>query len=139
MNLNTQIDYRDMYCVCACVCVRARVCVCVCAHLGGEDCLPGLGDHVELLDGGSQVAGGAQVGEAHETALRPHVVMGPVVPLVRGVRGYGGAERTNSSVQGNQLKHSLPKHCIVVHQHVMKTFKKADLQKWEMPHLCKSW
>lgn len=56
-------------------------------HLGGEDGLPRLGDHVELLDGGGQVAGGAQVGQAHEAALGPHVVVRPVVPLVRSVRG----------------------------------------------------
>lgn len=55
--------------------------------LGGEDGLPRLGDHVELLDGGGQVAGGAQVRQAHEAALGPHVVMRPVVPLVRSVRG----------------------------------------------------
>lgn len=57
------------------------------ADLGSEDGLPRLGDHVELLDGGGQVAGGAQVGQAHETALGPHVVVRPVVPLVRSVRG----------------------------------------------------
>ena len=56
--------------------------------LGGEHGLPGLGDHVELLDGGGQVAGGPQVGEAHEAALGPHVVVGPVVPLVGGVGGW---------------------------------------------------
>lgn len=56
------------------------------AHLGGEDGLPSLGDHVELLDGGGQVAGGSQVGQAHEAALGPHVIVGPVVPLVGGVR-----------------------------------------------------
>ena len=56
--------------------------------LGGEHGLPGLGDHVELLDGGGQVAGGPQVGEAHEATLGPHVVVGPVVPLVGGVGGW---------------------------------------------------
>lgn len=55
--------------------------------LGGEDGLPRLGDHVKLLDGGGQVAGGAQVGQAHEAALCPHVIVRPVVPLVRCVRG----------------------------------------------------
>lgn len=55
--------------------------------LGSEYGLPRLGDHVELLDGGGQVAGGAQVGQAHEAALCPHVIVRPVVPLVRCVRG----------------------------------------------------
>lgn len=57
------------------------------ADLGGEDGLAGLGDHVELLDGGGQVTGRSQVSQTHEAALGPNVVVGPVVPLVRGVRG----------------------------------------------------
>lgn len=56
-------------------------------HLGGEHRLPSLGDHVELLDGGGQVAGGPQVGQTHEATLGPDVVVGPVVPLVGSVRG----------------------------------------------------
>lgn len=58
------------------------------SDLGGEDGLPGLGDHVELLDGGGQVTGRSQVSQTHEATLGPDVVVGPVVPLIWSVRGW---------------------------------------------------
>lgn len=65
------------------------------ADLGCEHGLAGLGDHVELLDGGGQVTGGSQVGQTHEAALGPNVVVGPVVPLVRGVRRWKNHQDVN--------------------------------------------
>lgn len=57
------------------------------SDLGSEDGLAGLRDHVELLDGGGQVTCRSQVGQTHEATLGPDVVVGPVVPFVRSVRG----------------------------------------------------
>lgn len=53
--------------------------------LCGEDSLPSLWDHVELLDGGGQVTGRSQVGQTHKAALGSHIIVRPVVPLVGGV------------------------------------------------------
>lgn len=53
--------------------------------LSGEDGLPSLWDHVELLDGGGQVTGCSQVGQTHKAALGSHIIVRPVVPLVGGV------------------------------------------------------
>lgn len=58
------------------------------SDLGGEDGLPGLGDHVELLDGGGQVTGRSQVSQTHEATLGPDVVVRPVVPFIWSVRGW---------------------------------------------------
>lgn len=78
------------------------------SDLGGEDGLPGLGDHVELLDGGGQVTGRSQVSQTHEATLGPDVVVRPVVPLIRSVRGwrrnnggYFGAQRLFVLLSGN--------------------------------------
>lgn len=85
------------------------------AHLGGEDGLPSLRDHVELLDGGGQVARRSQVGQAHEAALGPHVIVGPVVPLVGGVRGCvregsGEVKASTSAASGNMCERFLQLH-----------------------------
>lgn len=53
--------------------------------LCGEDGLPSLWDHVELLDGGGQVTGRSQVGQTHKAALGSHIIVRPVVPLVGGM------------------------------------------------------
>lgn len=53
--------------------------------LSGEDGLPSLWDHVELLDGGGQVTGRSQVGQTHKAALGSHIIVRPVVPLVGSV------------------------------------------------------
>lgn len=63
--------------------------VCVAGtDLGSEDGLTSLRDHVQLLDGGGQITGCSQVSQTYEAALSPNIIMGPVVPLVRGVRGW---------------------------------------------------
>lgn len=69
------------------------------SDLGGEDGLPGLGDHVELLDGGGQVTGRSQVSQTHEATLGPDVVVRPVVPFIRSVRGW---RRNNGGYFGVQ-------------------------------------
>lgn len=77
------------------------------ADLGSEDRLPGLRDHVELLDGGGQVTRGSEVSQTHEAALGPNVIVGPVVPFVRSVRGW---RKHNPGVLRAQMS-QLQKRC----------------------------